>query len=694
MASLKIKQNGKLIKELILEESRSYLAGRKEGAEIFMEAGKAISREHFILKYEQGAWTVEVVSRFGDIQYNNERVRQFSLLDDSVFGIFPYDFEFIKEDPKVLAPPIENSGFDPNENGEADEFEKTRVGGIEFIPHIQFLDDNQFLQNLVVLPIQDEWVAGRDPNSEIIITDLRASRKQFKLIKENNTYFILDLGSVNGTLLNSKTLTPNEKVLLKSGDQIQVLDTKMLFELKNKDFDNELQKIQQSGKLNSEHTSLPMVQTGIMPAHTQATQNSLVHFTSEQAPLPSVYQNPNQGMSPYVDPNSLNYNYQQPPLIDGEFEDDDHAPEENKNKMRLLLVAGVILVFMFVGYNEFLAPKVPKKGAVKSSDPYSKLNPNEFSLIKQSYEIATDYYFKKSYQLAYDETQKIVKKLEEASIQYKKTKFGLEVDDLANKASLAIEAEKELMRHAKELEDKQKELELVTTVFAECERRLASTSDMTLDQYDECAREGINRDPNHPQLQSAHLKIQQKQDEKNMKLAQQKAYHEKVIRLKGIYNKAVGTEKSGDLLQAIDDYKIVLKQDLPDPDELKDTSKRKIASIQKAITSRSSQFLEQAEKLVSQKKYKDAVDQFRKAQKVNPLDTTLEARVATLKRDLGKEIKPIWDESVIEEQYNQVECMENKSCAIEKWKKILDMDIKDGEYYSKALTKLKKYGAH
>ena len=694
MASLRIKQSGKLVKEIILEESRTYLAGRKEGADIFMEAGKAISREHFILKYDQGNWTVEVVSRFGDIQYNNEKVRQFSLQEDSVFSIFPYDFEFIKEDPKALVSSVVASGNDSTNEGEADEFEKTRIGGIEFLPHIQFLDDNQFLQNLVVLPIQDEWVAGRDPNNEIIISDHRVSRKQFKLIKENNSYFILDLGSVNGTALNSKTLTPNEKIQLKSGDQIQVLDTKMLFELKNKDFDNELQKIQQSGKLNSEHTSLPMVQTGILPAHTQATQNSLVHFTSEQAPLPSVYHNPNQGMSPYVDPNSLNYNYQQAPLLEGEFEDDDHAPEGNKNTMRLLLVAGVVAVFMFVGYNEFLAPKVPKKGAVKSSDPYSKLNQNEFSLIKQSYEIATDYYFKKSYQLAFDETQKIIRKLEEAGIQYKKTKFGLEVDDLSNKASLAIEAEKELMRHAKELEDKQKELEIVTTVFAECERRLGSTPDMTLDQYDECAREGINRDPNHPQLQSAHLKIQQKQDEKNMKSAQQKAYHEKVQRLKGIYNRAVGTEKSGDLLQAIDDYKIVLKQDLPDPDELKDTSKRKIASIQKTITSRSSQFLEQADKLVSQKKYKDAVDQFRKAQKVNPLDTTLEARVEKLRRDLGKEIKPIWDESVIEEQYNQVECMENKSCAIEKWKKILDMDIKDGEYYSKALTKLKKYGAH
>ena len=101
MSSLRVKQSGKIIKEIILDEAKSYLAGRKEGADIFLEAAKAISREHFILKFDQ-VWTVEVLSRFGDIQFNNDRVRQFTLQEDSVFSIYPYDFEFIKEDPKVI----------------------------------------------------------------------------------------------------------------------------------------------------------------------------------------------------------------------------------------------------------------------------------------------------------------------------------------------------------------------------------------------------------------------------------------------------------------------------------------------------------------------------------------------------------------------------------------------------------------
>lgn len=699
MSSLRIKQSGKLIKEIILDEAKTYLAGRKEGADIYMEAAKAISREHFILKFEQ-AWTVEVLSRFGDIQFNNERVRQFTLQEDSVFSIYPYDFEFIKEDPKEIASPQSESGdmvmvaSDNIAVGDADEFEKTRIGGISFMPHIQFMDDNQFLQNQIALPDKNEWVAGRDPANEIVINDHRVSRKQFKIKRESNSYSIIDLGSVNGTSVNSKIITPNEPTTIRSGDRIQVLDTVMVFELKNRDFDDELKKIQDANLQNPEHTNLPALHTGVSVAQTQATQNSLVHYTSEQAPLPSLYQNQNQGLSPYVDPNALNYNYQQAPMPEGEFEEYEDAGDDKKKQIRMLLIGAVVLVFMFVGYSEFLAPKKTTKPVGAGSDPYSKLNPNELSLLKQSYEIATDYYFKKSYQLAYDEAQKIIKKLEEVGIAYKKTKFGIEVDDLSKKASVAIEAQKVMDQHNKELEIRQKQEQILTTVYNECEKKLGSNPEMSMAEYDECTREAVLINPDHPQRQAAVLKIQAHIDEKNRKAAELKMYHERVAKLKSIYNRAYATEKSGNLLQAVDEYKIVLKQDLPDPEELKDLSQRKIASIQKAISTKSSKFVEDAEKFTSQKKYKDAIDNYRKAQKVNPLDASFEERIGVLKRDLAKEIKPIWDEAVIEEQYNQVECMENKSCAIQKWKDILDRDVKDGEYYSKALAKLKKYGAH
>ncbi|MBL7545712.1 MAG: FHA domain-containing protein [Bdellovibrionaceae bacterium] len=696
MASLRVKQNGKVVKEFVLDESKSYLAGRKDGADIFLEAAKAISREHFVLKFEQDNWVVEVLSRFGDIQFNNERVRNFVLQEDAVFSIYPYDFEFLRHDSRALTASPESLRENLTDGSEeASEFEKTRVGGIQFLPHIQFVGENQFTQNLVTLEDQSEWVAGRDPNNDIIIDDHRVSRKQFKLIRENGSYFILDLGSVNGTSLNSRIITPNEATPIRSGDHIQVLDTLMIFELKNKDFDNQLKKIEQSGALNSENTNLPVLQnTGMSVAHTQATQNSLVHYTSEQAPLPSVYQNQNQGLSPYVDANALNYNYQQAPSPEGEFEDEEEPQDNKKKQMRLFLVSAVAVVFMFVGYSEFLAPKQRTKDPRKSSDPYAVLAPSELSLLKQSYEIATDYYFKKSFQLAYAETQKIIKTFDEKGIKYKKTKFGIEVEDLANKATLAIEAEQELVRHHKELEIKQKNEQIVTTVYTACEKKLESNLDMSLAEYDECTRDAVMIDPGNALRQSAILKIQGRIDEKNMKAAMQKAYREKVARLRQIYDRAVATEKSGDLLQSVDEYKVVIRQHLPDPDELKNISERKIASIQKLISTRSTKFVDEAEKLTSQKKYKDAIDQYRKAKKVNPLDTSFDVKIDTLKRDLAKEIKPLWDEAVIEEQYNQVECMENKSCAIEKWKKVLEMDVKDGDYYSKALAKLKKYGVH
>ena len=55
-------------------------------------------------------------------------------------------------------------------------------------------------------------------------------------------------------------------------------------------------------------------------------------------------------------------------------------------------------------------------------------------------------------------------------------------------------------------------------------------------------------------------------------------------------------------------------------------------------------------------------------------------------------MRTIYQDSVIDENYGILENTETKQGAKEKWKKITELDLEDGEYYRKAVTKLRRYG--
>ncbi|MBK7960820.1 MAG: hypothetical protein IPK04_06195 [Bdellovibrionales bacterium] len=53
---------------------------------------------------------------------------------------------------------------------------------------------------------------------------------------------------------------------------------------------------------------------------------------------------------------------------------------------------------------------------------------------------------------------------------------------------------------------------------------------------------------------------------------------------------------------------------------------------------------------------------------------------------------PIFQEGIIEENFGNVFGGDGKSGAMEKWRKIIELDVPDGEYYRKAAIKIRKYG--
>ena len=63
---------------------------------------------------------------------------------------------------------------------------------------------------------------GRVPESDVPLAGSGVSREHAKIIREDEQFYLLDLGSSNGTLLNGMALKPHEKNLLKSSDRITI----------------------------------------------------------------------------------------------------------------------------------------------------------------------------------------------------------------------------------------------------------------------------------------------------------------------------------------------------------------------------------------------------------------------------------------------------------------------------------------
>ncbi|MDP2599293.1 MAG: FHA domain-containing protein [Deltaproteobacteria bacterium] len=73
-----------------------------------------------------------------------------------------------------------------------------------------------------VFNLSTQALIGRVQESDIPLAGSGVSREHAKIIREDEQFYLFDLGSGNGTLLNGMVLKPHEKNLLKSSDRITI----------------------------------------------------------------------------------------------------------------------------------------------------------------------------------------------------------------------------------------------------------------------------------------------------------------------------------------------------------------------------------------------------------------------------------------------------------------------------------------
>ena len=73
---------------------------------------------------------------------------------------------------------------------------------------------------------QSHITVGRHPESDIFLDDITVSRRHAEFIREDGSYKVMDVSSLNGTYVNRERI---EEALLRTGDEVQIGKFKLLF---------------------------------------------------------------------------------------------------------------------------------------------------------------------------------------------------------------------------------------------------------------------------------------------------------------------------------------------------------------------------------------------------------------------------------------------------------------------------------
>jgi pSer/pThr/pTyr-binding forkhead associated (FHA) protein len=82
----------------------------------------------------------------------------------------------------------------------------------------------------VVTLTEDTITIGRDDGCDVVLAQSAVSRNHARIVRDDTLFFVEDLGSSFGTLLNGAKLKKNEKQLLSNGDTIAIAQFDVVFD--------------------------------------------------------------------------------------------------------------------------------------------------------------------------------------------------------------------------------------------------------------------------------------------------------------------------------------------------------------------------------------------------------------------------------------------------------------------------------
>lgn len=691
MPRIKVKLRGASVSDINLENDRQYIAGRKEDCDIRLQPEKGISREHFKIAYVDGQWTLQLIARFGEVLSQGSRVENLTLQHGVSFSVPPYEFDFFEtpmsvetENPNYSADvtPADLESVDmappplPMDDGP---MEKTIVGVAPNMPYLKVMGPDGQPKEMLRLESGNTWVAGRDSTANIQIHDTRVSRRQFEIRKQNGAYTILDLGSVNGTLLNGSPISSTDVTVVKSGDAISVLDNIFYFELHDPNFKHRLE-------------SIPAPEP--MPESEMSYEAAPPEYSyDESLPNPPQYDVPqvygDQGQ--YAGQADPNYQYQQggnpyysnppPPM----------APAAVVNKFKIDFknprhVGLLVAVFAFVGFLAWQQPgsntssrnpAQSEDGPQKAASPFDALSEDQRAQILSYYKIAETNFAQEKYYECKRALEQIHQMLPDGYLESK---------SMLEKTDSVISIQEDLRKEEEKQRALAEEKEFIEKEVTKCRAKLNPKIEMY--EMETCLNEAEQRNAADPGILNLKSEVDRIIGDRQLVAEEKEMVADQVRQLDTLFKAAEDIQKQGLALKAIESYGKVLSSDLPDPKKLKKKSERRIASIQEKVSDRVKLRLQQADTLYTQGHIKEAILSLRESLVYDSKNSSVRRKIDHYTSDLNKKLRSIYTESMLEEHFGNIEGGEGRPGAKEKLKRIIELDLQDGEYYRKAMSRL------
>lgn len=678
MLKLIVKQKGKIIQEVPLHPGAEYSIGRNKDSSIVLPEQPGISRKHLQLSIndnEKGV--VKSLSQISTLNVNGEEVDEGVISIGESFQIQDFEFLFQKETMTVSeikseetpseiskAPPVYNKTesqvtestppsseepANPDEQISQDitasntpaiqEDGKTKIMDIsahseQLSSYLKVSYDDNVPRDIFKLEGEEsEWAIGRNEEADIVLDNPNISRKHFKIKKEGNQYFIIDLKSANGTILNDKNLTPGKPYPIQSGDAIYILDIEIIFETKNVSLEKELM------KLTPPPPSVP----------TQGGQNLPAHYMPPPLPvnMPSV-------------------------IVEEE-------PEEppsffQKNKKRIIIYGSVIVVVGFIFFMPSKKKEEPEKLPLQGE--LAGLTPQQLQIVKDTYQVAQQLYSQGKFEYCKSE----IRKIHEYTESYQDSK----------KLLIACTLAADNQRRQHDLEQKRKKAEetekFIQDIANKCDEKFESFT-FKHDLID-CLNPAIELAPADGRIQGLIERfeaIEIEKEEKQRKIAERKRF---INSISSKYNYAKSLYVKGQILKAMKAYQHFIS--ISNHRELKEKralAQRELASMKKNFNDNNNRLNSQCESFFNASKFQKAYYACETAKEKIPPPHNKKAinLMNKSKSTLEVAMRPLYEEA------NLNESVGNISIAMEYWKKILAQDVNAGLYYNRAAIKMSKY---
>lgn len=656
MALLIVHKNGQIQSKTELQHGTYYTVGRKDSCDIVLDQEPGISRKHIEFEYTQDHMlSLRVLSEnIPVLDQEQQSVQELETNESFQLDMAPYQFEFVlspmENDLEENHGSEEESALSSSLNGDEEDSapkksvalartddsqtffgneEETSEFQITGEPYLKFM---QAGHSESIRLKGSKWTAGRDSLREIVLDDKNASRSHFSIEKVGNDFFITDLESANGTLLNAQELPKLKKMPLKSGDIVTVGGLTMIFELRDLSFSNKIQ-------------DLPLQAYGSPMILTSDNWDS-----AEPPALP--------GQSPGAAPPQ--------PILPGTVE---KVPKKKNNRVVLMMGVVAVLALYFI-----MNPGEKKMKAPVVKSALDRLSPEQKQLVMETYNFAQNLYRDDRFQSALTELTKLHK-----IIPFYKDSMEMQANcEEAIKTIKQMEFINEQRRIA---EQTQKEIVQLTN---DCILRYQDSTDLVGAQT--CLSKPLQLNPDNPRATQLTSLIKARLEQQKIRAEQKEKYDEAVKKGSELYTKAQNIKKSKDWHKAISAYSAHMNSNYPDPKKLKRRSKRNIASIKSRIRGNKLKYMGQALEHAKKKDLKMAILFAEKAKKVDPYDAKIPDFIFKHRQELTQKMRKIYTDSVIEEKFG------NLQMSAEHWKKIIDQDLPSGGYYLKAKRKLQEYG--